>query len=92
MISALREFGGSLCQLWHRDPFLFVLEVVGTVSSMIAATLISLQLASMLTVFVFWSVGSVSLTISSHKRNNSMMVLLMLFYTALNFMGIWNIL
>ena len=65
MISALREFGGSLCQLWHRDPSLFVLEVVGTVSSMVAATLISLQLASMLTVFVFWSVGSVSLTIRS---------------------------
>jgi hypothetical protein len=53
--------------------------------------LISMQLAGMLTVFVFWSVGSVSLTISSYKRNNSMMMLMMLFYTALNLMGIWNL-
>jgi hypothetical protein len=91
MISALREFGGSLCELWHRDRLLFLLEVLGTTSSMIAAMLISMQLAGMLTVFVFWSVGSVSLTISSYKRNNSMMMLMMLFYTALNLMGIWNL-
>lgn len=86
----MRKLIHKLRQDWHDQPVTISLEVVGTVTSMLAAVLLSLELTSLFTVYVFWMMGSVSLMISSIQRQNMNLIMLMMFYTIMNMIGLWN--
>lgn len=75
---------------WDRDPLTVSLETAGTAASVLAAVLLSFQLAGLIPVYVCWLVGSLLLTASSWRRHNSNLVLLMAFYTVMNMIGLWN--
>ena len=57
---------------------------------MLAASFLALQIGEIFTLYLFWLYGSVALTFSSLMRKNSIMTALMLFYTALNLVGLWS--
>jgi hypothetical protein len=66
------------------------MEVVGTVASVIAAIVLSFNLVGIWAVYWMWCVGSMSLTFTSYRRNNLLLTGLMVFYTILNIIGLWN--
>lgn len=80
----------KLRQDWHDQPVTVSLEVVGTVTSMAAAVLLSFELTGLIPVYVFWMMGSVSLMTSSLQRQNMNLMMLMMFYTIMNMIGLWN--
>lgn len=90
--NSIRQFWWVFVQEWRRDPITISFELLGTVTSMLAAVLLSLQLVSLITVYWIWCLGSISLSISSKRRRNSLLFGLMMFYTVLNVIGIWNLL
>jgi len=79
---------------WHDRRTLFWFEMVGTVSSLIAAVLISFWpgLIHLSWVFSFWLIGSIALAVSSFMRQAAWPMLLMITYTVFNIIGLWNIL
>ena len=86
----MRKLIQKLRQDWHDQPVTISLEVIGTVTSMVAAVLLSFELTGLITVYVFWMIGSVSLMISSIQRQNMNLMMLMMFYTIMNMIGFWN--
>jgi hypothetical protein len=81
---------GSLREEFRKDPILIVVEIIGTVASIVAAVVLSFNLMSVGTVYYMWVVGSVCLTFTSYRRKNSLLTGLMVFYTILNIIGLWN--
>lgn len=77
---------------WRDRRSLFWLEMIGTVSSLIAAVLISFWpgIIHLSWVFSFWLVGSISLAISSYMRQAAWPMLLMITYTVFNLVGLWK--
>lgn len=77
---------------WHHQPWVFWLEAMGTVSSILASLLISFltNSAPMLLVFLCWGMGSMSLFFASKLRKNNWMTMLMLFYSVVNAIGFYN--
>jgi hypothetical protein len=69
-------------------PILISLETVGVLSSMLAALLISLQLTTMVTVFLVWMLGSITMASASYLRRNLMWLLLSAFYLIMNVLGL----
>jgi hypothetical protein len=69
------------------NPITVFLETVGTVSSMCASVLISLQLSSMSMVFMVWMLGSITMAGASYSRRNLMWLVLSLFYCIMNVIG-----
>lgn len=86
----IRQLLRSLRMEWRRDPLLICLESMGTVVSMIAAIALSFQILTIWWVYWLWCMGSMSLTFTSYKRKNSLLTGLMVFYTILNIIGLWN--
>jgi hypothetical protein len=86
----MRELMQRLRQDWREQPVTVSLEVIGTATSMVAAVLLSLELTGLIPVYVFWMMGSVSLMTSSIQRKNMNLMMLMLFYTIMNMIGLWN--
>jgi len=80
----------KLRQDWCDHPVTVSLEVIGTATSMVAAILLSFELTGLIPVYVFWMMGSVSLMISSIQRQNMNLMMLMMFYTIMNMIGLWN--
>lgn len=79
---------------WHNRKVLFFLEVFGTVSSITASVLVSFWpgVISLAWVFLFWLIGSVLLATSAYLRSTAWPMCLMIIYTFLNIIGIYNIL
>ena len=73
--------------LFHQ-PLTIIMEIFGTGVGILASVLVCLQLTTMFNIFILWIVGSVCLTISSVIRKNTLLALLMLFYTVMNFIGL----
>lgn len=86
----MKQLIRKLRQDWHDHPVTVSLEVVGTVTSMMAAILLSFELTGLIPVYVFWMMGSVSLMTSSIQRQNMNLMMLMMFYTIMNMIGLWN--
>ena len=86
----MKQLMDKLRQDWRDQPVTVSLEVVGTATSMVAAVLLSLELTGLIPVYVFWMLGSVSLMISSIQRRNMNLMMLMMFYTIMNMIGLWN--
>jgi hypothetical protein len=80
----------KLRQDWRDHPVTVSLEVIGTATSMVAAILLSFELTGLIPVYVFWMMGSVSLMTSSIQRQNMNLMMLMMFYTIMNMIGLWN--
>jgi hypothetical protein len=55
---------------------------------MLAALLISLQLTTMVTVFLVWMLGSITMASASYLRRNLMWLLLSAFYLIMNVLGL----
>jgi len=81
---------GSLREELRKDPILIFVEIIGTVASVIAAIVLSFNLVGIWAVYWMWCVGSVCLTFTSYRRKNSLLTGLMVFYTILNIIGLWN--
>lgn len=77
---------------WKHNPLLFWLELIGTVSSIMASVLISVWAGqiNLFYVFVCWMIGSVSLTITAYMRSTGWPMLLMIVYTVFNIIGLYN--
>lgn len=86
----MRTLWGHIREDWHQSPLTLLLEIMGTAASMAAAILLSLEVTGLVPVYVLWMVGSVSLTFSSAKRKNINLMMLMLFYTIMNLIGLWT--
>lgn len=86
----MRAFWLTLCTEWQQNPTCILFETVGTVASMLAAVLLSFAITGLTPVYVCWMVGSLCLTVSSWKRKNINLLLLMQFYTIMNLIGLWN--
>jgi len=86
----LIQIWNQLCAESRTQPVTVSLEILGTVTSMLAAVLLSFQLAGLIWVYVCWMLGSVCLTMSSYKRRNMNLIMLMTFYTIMNIIGFWN--
>lgn len=77
---------------WRNNKCLFNLELAGVASSIAAAILISFFPASvpLQLMFVLWLVGSICLAVTSYMRSNAWPMALMLTYTVLNIVGLFN--
>ena len=75
---------------WKNDPLTVSFETAGTSASILAGVLLSFQITGLIPVYVCWLAGSLLLTVSSWRRHNTNLVLLMTFYTVLNVIGLWN--
>jgi hypothetical protein len=75
---------------WQQNPSLVIAETLGTAASVIAAVLLSFKLTGLIPVYFCWTAGSTLLTISSWQRKNTNLLLLMIFYTVMNTIGLWN--
>lgn len=89
------KLGTKLWDLWRHfcveckdRPITVALETTGTLSSMVASVLISLQLVSLGTVFMVWLIGSITMAGASYMRRNLMWLVLSLFYLIMNVVGL----
>lgn len=80
----------SLCQECRVRPWLVFMEILGTGASVIAALVLSLNLMHIWAVYWLWLMGSLSLSLSSWWRKNLLLLALMVYYTVLNILGLWN--
>lgn len=78
---------------YNNKKIIFYLEVVGTISSIIASFLISTfpETIHLSWVFTFWTIGSISIGTSSYLRKIAWPTLLMLIYTVFNFIGLYKV-
>lgn len=79
---------------YKENKFLFFLEMIGTLSSIIASLMISFMTLNspMLLVFIFWLIGSILFTWACYIRKSPWMFFLMIFYSIMNTIGLINIL
>lgn len=79
---------------WNENKPLFWLEAIGTVSSLAAAVLISFwpNVINLVWIFSFWLIGSIGLATSSFMRKMAWPMILMITYTVLNIIGLYNLL
>jgi hypothetical protein len=75
---------------WQQQPWMVIAETGGTAASVIAAVLLSFKLTGLVPVYFCWLLGSFLLMISSWQRQNTNLLLLMLFYTVMNLIGLAN--
>ena len=86
----------SIITQWKYDAVhhskLFILEMIGTLSSIAASVFISIwgNSIGLQTVFYFWLIGSISLAIAAWIRKTAWPMLLMLVYTFFNLIGLYN--
>ncbi len=77
-------------QEWQAQPWMVLAETGGTAASVLAAVLLSFKLTGLVPVYFCWLTGSFLLMISSWQRQNTNLLLLMLFYTVMNLIGLAN--
>jgi hypothetical protein len=79
---------------WNENKLIFWLEAIGTISSLTAAVLISFwpNIINLIWIFSFWLIGSISLAASSCMRQMAWPMILMITYTFLNIIGLYNLL
>jgi hypothetical protein len=93
----VKQFFNGVLQHWHHDwcfnRRLFWVELFGTVVSMIAAavTAITVPNCPHLVLYILWLSGSLALTWTSYRRGSSFLLCLMGFYTAMNAVGLFNL-
>ena len=87
----------SILKYWREslksDKLAFYFEAYGTVNSIIASIVLSVGSPNpdLLAVFYFYIHGSAALAYSSWRRKNPWLLILMLFYTATNLIGLLNL-
>lgn len=78
-------------ETWRESPAVFAAEMVGAVTSMAAAILLSTQAAPpLIAVFILYLVGSVCLLGVSYWRRASWMLVMFTFFTVFNLVGLVN--
>lgn len=78
-------------ETWIDNKLVFFLEALGTSSSMIAAIILATSaVPNLVAVFIFYVIGSVCLMYVSHYRRSSWMLVMFLFFTIMNFIGLWT--
>ena len=77
---------------WKNNKGLFICELIGTISSMLAAALFSFFTKSidLKWIFMFYIIGSIGLMISSYTRNLLWPTCLMIIYTIFNIIGLYH--
>ena len=84
----VQELLGEFRKELSHHPLTVVLETTGTLVSMLAAAVLSLQLSGLVTVYILWLIGSITLSIASYYRKNLMWLLLSGFYLIMNLTGL----
>lgn len=89
----VKEMFGAFVEQWHTSRLDFVLEAIGVTSSIIGALLISLGSPNppLMLVFLFYTVGSVTIGWVSFRRKTFWILFLMIFYIMTNLIGMYNI-
>lgn len=93
----MKAFFHKVLQHWQHDWYhrrkLFWAELFGTLVSMMAAAITAITVPNCphLLLYFLWLSGSLALTWTSYKRNNSFLLCLMGFYTAMNAVGLFNL-
>lgn len=88
----------DLITQWKYDfkyrKIIFSLEIIGTINSIIASILISMfpKTIDLSLIFIFWTIGSVSMGVSSYLRHIAFPTLLMIIYTMFNIIGLYKLL
>lgn len=74
---------------YRTNQLLFWIGAIGTVSSVFASLVLNLTIndPNMWVVMIFFTIGSVSLGITSYMMRDSWMILLMTWYTIINTIG-----
>ena len=85
-----REVYEQLKQDWKTSKLMFLLEIVGTLLSMTASTLLAVNTVNIVVVYIVWQIGTISLVFSSHMRRSYWIFLLMVFYTVVIFIGLYR--
>ena len=90
MRSFLKEIVDFWKETWKNNKLIFFLESFGTMLGMVAATLINFSSTNpnMELVLPLYLISSCCLAYTSYYRKNSWMVVLMIFYTIVTFVGI----
>jgi len=78
-------------ETWVKSKLVFFLEAIGSLTSMTAAIILAVsQVPNLLTVFIFYVIGSSCLIYISYVRKSSWMLVMFMAFTILNFIGIIN--
>jgi hypothetical protein len=94
-MNLLKDIAAYWKETWEENKLVFFLELFGTAMGMTASALLNFFAASnppMLTILLLYGVSAAMLAYTSFKRHSSFMVLLMLFYTIVSCVGLFNIL
>jgi hypothetical protein len=88
----LRDIWNNWVQEYRNNKWLFILEITGTIFSIVSSIYLSIQgdRAIMVHLFGLYLLGSISLVIVNLYRRSGFMFLLMLFYSIINIVGIIN--
>jgi hypothetical protein len=91
-----KEMFNGIVDNWKKDlrenPLMFWLEMVGTLSCMVAAGMLALTAPhpNLLMVYTAYMIGSSTLAVSSYMRNNGFWVILNLFFFTVDIIGLTN--
>ena len=78
---------------YQTNQLLFWIGAIGTVSSVFASLVLNITIndPNMWIVMIFFTIGSVSLAITSYIMRDSWMILLMTWYTIINTIGMFGL-
>ena len=85
-----RQIVAFWTETWRNNKKLFLAEMVGTITGMIAATVLAFQSPSpdLVTVFILYTISAMCFIYSNYIRRSAWMITLMLFYTMTNAVGL----
>lgn len=94
MKTILKDFWNHWKSDFKNNKMLFWFEFTGTIVSMLASILIALYANNppMLLIFNLWLYGSIAMSISFFIRRDGSALVLMLWYTGINVIGLTNLL
>jgi|GEM_PF-2129930 len=78
---------------YQTNQLLFWIGAIGTVSSVFASLVLNITIndPNMWLVMIFFTIGSISLGITSYMMKDSWMILLMTWYTIINTIGMFGL-
>lgn len=86
----LRQIVAFWTETWRNNKKLFIAEMVGTLTGMVAAAVLALQSPTpdLVTVFILYSVSAGCFIYSNYVRRSAWMITLMVFYMITNTVGL----
>ena len=84
---------GMWMHTYQTNKLLFWLGAIGTSTSIIASLILNVTIndPNMWVVLTFYSIGSISLGITSYMNSDSWMLMLMTWYTFINTVGMFGL-